>query len=238
MAFRRRTTRFRRTRRRWDMQTFRDCERELDAFMSPGEAGTCDTPQTFADYLCGIGPSTSPQMAAGASRAILFGGAHLHVRYNGAVLKDSNMPCGAAVKVITAIVKLPLLENSLTPAYLPNLAVARSQLSIVPATESDTDEDVLFWHDEQLDLINITCLGGANGDVDCTLSECMQDTIGSAAAMYGRFTIDHKVKVKRRIREREALFLITQYIARAFPPEPGLAAWPIFRTAYLRYAVR
>jgi len=236
MAFRKRTMRFRRTRRRWDMQTFRDCERELDALINPNEAGTCNAPQTFADYLCGIGPSTSPQMAAGASRAILFGGGHLRVRYNAAVLNDSNMPCGAAVKVITAIAKLPLLENSLTPAYLPNLAVARSQLSVVPATESDTDEDILFWRDEQLDLFNVTCLGF--DDVDCTLTDCMQNVLGTATALWGRAQFEQHVKVKRRIREREALFLMTQYVARGFPPVQVNSPWPIFRNAYFRYAVR
>jgi len=245
MAFRRRTTRFRRSfRRRWDMQTFRDCEREL--FLDVSGASTCNDPQIFADYLCGIGPSTSPQMKAGASRAVMFGGGHLRVRYNAAILHSDQMPCHVPVKVITALAVLPLLENDLTPAYLPNLAIARSQLSVVPATESDIDENLLWWHDWQMQLTNISCLGC--DDEDCTVG-CSNSGAGGASdfvfwnmkaidgVLNGRREIDHKVRVKRRLREREALFLLSEFVA---IPSSGCAAftWPIHRNAYMRYAVR
>lgn len=226
------------------MQTFRDCERTVD--LDQDTLWTCATPQTFADYVCGIGPSTSPQMKAGAARSITFGGGHLRVRYNSALINHSNMPCNIAVKVITALVVLPLLENDLTPAYLPTLAVARSQLSVVPATESDTDENIVYWHDEQLDLFNVSCFGGPpDGNQDCSPGCQTGDDAfhaiwlfkGPTSAMYGRFEFDKEVRAKRRLKEREALFLITQYVTNvafdgsAFP-------WPIRRNVYFRYAVR
>jgi len=226
------------------MQTFRDCERDLSLDIET--LWSCQTPQIFADYLCGIGPSTSPQMKNGAARSITFGGGHLRFRYNAAILNHSNMPCNLSVKVVTALIVLPLLENDLTPAYLPSLAVARSQLSVVPATESDTDENILYWHDEQLDLQNVSCFGGPpDGNMDCTPG-CMPSAsdipfiwfiAGNAAAMYGRMSVDMHVKAKRRLREREALFLVTQYVTNA-AFDGANSVWPIRRNVYFRYAVR
>jgi len=248
MAFRRRPMGRRRFRRRWDMQTFRDCERSLP--LDVETLWSCATPQIFADYLCGIGPSTSPQMKSGAARSITFGGGHLRFRYNASVQSHTNMPCRLAVKVITALVVLPLLENDLTPAYLPTLAVARSQLSVVPATESDTDENILYWHDEQLDLINVSCFGGPpDGNIDCAVGFCCGSGSGcdsalslygafvTAALPFGRFAVDHVVKARRRIREREALFLVTQYVTNA-AFDGADHPWEIRRNAYMRYAVR
>lgn len=240
------TRRFpRRFKRRWDMQTFRDCERDLE--LDVETLASCSNPQIFADYVCGIGPSTAPQTKSGASRTVTFGGGHLRVRYNAAVLNHSNMPCNIAVKVITALVVLPLLEDDRTPAYLPNLAIARSQLSVVPATESDTDENVVWWHDEQLDLQNVSCFGGPpDGNIQC-FPGCEDSAngggpfafhlFGNAAALYGRFEVDYHVKAKRRLREREALFLLTEYVTNvAF--DGANSTWPIHRNAYFRYAIR
>jgi len=237
-------TRKRRFRRRWDMQTFRDCERSLALDVQTN--WSCAAPQIFADYLCGIGPSTSPQMKAGAARFITFGGGHLRFRYNAAVLSNSDMPCRIAVKVITALAVLPLLENDLTPAYLPTLAVARSQLSVVPATESDTDENIVYWHDNQLDLVNVSCLGTA--ETDCSSGFCTDTAAGPDAPLYpafinailpfGRFEVDHQVKARRRIKEREALFLLTQYVTNFAEPGADPGTWEIRRNVYMRYAVR
>jgi len=245
MAFRRRTTRFRRSfRRRWDMQTFRDCERELQLVVD--NTATCDDPQIFADYLCGIGPSISPQMKAGASRLVTFGGGHLRFRYNAAILNSDEMPCHVAVKVVTALVVLPLLEDDLTPAYLPNLVVARSQLSVVPRTESDTDENILYWHDYQLQLTNISCVGcsdedcnpgcdqGGNGGPGDRIFVMMKSIDG---VMNGRFDVDFHLKAKRRLREREALFLLSEFVSAPSAACPSFT-WPIHRNAYLRYAIR
>jgi len=262
MAFRKRfRTRFRRFRKRWDMQTFRECERDVPLSFSsasnPDPASTCNDPQTYADYLCGIGPSTAGavQMKPGASRMVTFGGAHLRLRLNAAIVNSRDAPCSLPIKVVLAVVKLPLLEDEVTPAYLPNLAISRNQLSTVNSTESDSDEDILWWHDEQLDLMNIACF--ANGDQNSCIplpdsgsDDCCQDTPGiifgcnlftltttHAAALYGRMTVDRVIRAKRRIREREALFLVQHYI-HGLPPETTTFNWLIRRNVYFRYAVR
>lgn len=241
---------FRRRRRtKWDMQTFRDCERVLGLDVDEATSRPCNDPLIFADYLCGVGPSTAGiQNAPGASRAIMYGGGHLHYSYHVAIFNSSDMPCPFAPKVVTAVVKLPLLEDDLTPAYLPNLHIARSQLSVVPSTESDEDEDILFWNERQLFANNIAC-DGCNG-AGCTpgADGCATGTdaipfnqlfaINSQASnWYGRQEFDTRIKVRRRIREREALFLLTEFIWGQLACA-GARTWPILRTVYHRYAVR
>jgi len=45
------------------------------------------------------------------------------------------------------------------------------------------------------------------------------------------------VKARRRLREREALFLISEFVAVwSFNADAG--AWPVHRNCYFRYAVR
>lgn len=228
------------------MQTFRDCERTLNVDAATGS--TCASPQIFADLLCGPVSSTDTPMVQGASPAMMFGGGHLRVRYNAAVLASDQAPCGHSVKIITAIVKLPLLEDDLTPAYLPNLAIARSQLSVVHSTQGDNDEDILWWHDDQIDLINLCCNGadGPCAGISATPAcVCADDggnigftVLGTAAALYGRFAVDREIRVKRRLREREALFLITEFVNGGITTVGEISQWPIRRNLYMRYAVR
>jgi len=248
MAFRRRPIGRRRFRRRWDMQTHRECEVSLP--WEPDVIADCTTPQTFATYVCGIGPSTATQMKGGASRSVTFGGGHLQLRYNAAIFNSSDMPCGLALKVISALVVLPLSEDEVTPAYLPNLAVARTQLSVLPITQSDTDEDIVWWRDFQLDLLNTTCTGIPPGGGDpalctpanaCGLADDLQPllwvAVGNAAAMYGRAEFNVEVRAKRRLKERQALYLVTHYVS--LSQYPGAAqGWEIRRNVYFRYAVR
>lgn len=225
------------------MQTFRECERQFDLDVT---GSTCLEPTVFADYICGIGPSTAAQTKSGASRGVTFGGGHLRLRYNLAIINDSNMPCHVIGKFITSLVVLPLAENEVAPAYLPNLAIARSQLSVVPATQSDTDEDILWSYDEQLQFTNITCIGG--DDEDCTPG-CDQSSDGGPGGrifvmmkaldgvFHGRDTIDVQIKARRRLRERQALFLLTTLVLA--PSANGAThAWPIHRNVYFRYAIR
>jgi len=244
MAFRRRSFRRlpRRFKRRWDMQTFRECERQFDLDVTG--ASTCSDPQTFADYVCGIGPSTAAQTKSGASRSVTFGGGHLRLRYNLAIVNDSNMPCHVTGKFITSLVVLPLLEDELTPSYIPNLAIARSQLSVVPATQSDTDEDILWSYDNQLNFTNITCIGC--DDEDCAPG-CDQNGLPSDnvfwqmkildGVLHGRDTVDVQIRARRRLKERQALFLLSAFVCF---PSGGCAthAWPIHRNVYFRYAIR
>jgi len=247
MAFRRTRRPTRRFRRKWDMQTFRDCERQVDVAILEDSFLTCGAPQTIADYVCGLGTSTGLQMKTGASRSLTFGGGHLRIRLNSAVYDDSEMPCGFPVKVVLALCVLPTKEDEITPAYLPNLAVARSQLSVVVSTQSDSDENIVWWYDEQLDLTNLACTFDNGGDCPI-LSGCHfpagSDTPTSGlylfthtGALYGRFTVDMHVKAKRRLQERQALYLIQHYVTGANFASPR-ENWKVRRNVYFRYAVR
>jgi len=244
---RRRT--FRRRRRvKWDMQTFRDCERRVDLDTDETPSHPCSNPLIYADYLCGVGPSTAGlQNAPGASRAIVYGGGYLEYSYHVAQFSSTDQPCTFALKCITAIAKLPLLEDDLTPAYLPNLAIARSQLSVVPATESDEDEDLLYWHDRQLLATNVECDACGDGTPcmphpsSCPSGDGVNDNmlptiVSISTGLYGREEVTTRIKSRRRIKEREALFFLTQFIWTAACS--GSFPWPVLRTVYHRYAVR
>lgn len=242
MRFRRRRFTPRRRRATWDMQTYRICEQDLGIDFT--QLSTCNDPEIHVDYICGVGdPSNGTSLVEGASRAVMFGGGFLQVRYNAASLKSDDLPCHPSVQVVTALVVLPLLSaNELTPAYLPNLMVTRQQASIVTATKSDTDENILWWWGEQLDLANLQCSDAdsnscwPNNDVLCHDGDAHVQVLGTAAALYGRLGIRERIKVKRRLDERHALFLTTQ-MAHNFVLDPG-ASWPLRRNVYLRYAVR
>jgi len=229
------------------MQTFRDCERQL--LYDTTDNFLCSSPLIFADLVCGPIASTDTPMIAGASRAMMYGGGHLQVRYNSALLASNEAACSHSIKIVTALVKLPLLEDDLTPAYLPNLAVARTQLSVVHATQSDNDEDILWIWDDQLDLVNLACStnGGATPCAfdNTTTGVCKDDDnlpkswfVLSAISHFGRLRRDETLRAKRRLREREALFLLTE-IVNGGPQQAGdFIDWPIRRNVYFRYAVR
>jgi len=178
----------------------------------------------------------------------MYGGGHLEYSYHVGIFDSDSMPCPFALKVITAVAKLPLLEDDLTPAYLPNLAIARSQLSVVPSTESDEDEDILYWHDRQLLANNISCTGCGDGTVclpnasgcntgnDAIRANILPTITAELTALYGRQEVDTRIKVRRRIKEREALFLLTEFVYTNTCT--GDFTWPVLRTVYHRYAVR
>jgi len=245
MARRRRFSRRRRV--RWDMQTFRLCEDELQ--LKDGFLATCDAPAT--DMVMVAGPVAAlPAMVQGASRAMMFGGGHLRVRYNMGVVDHSDCPCSHAVHVVTALVKLPLLPNDVTPAYLPNLTGTRTQVATDPALMGDQDEDILWWYDDQLDATNLSCTGGGpvcpirNSGTDCSTDvDALTGKLGAnleanAGALYGRMTVDQHVRVKRRLKEREALFLVTQWFSNVGTLFGDCPTWPFRRNVYFRYAVR
>jgi len=247
MAFRRKRFTTRRRRARWDMQTFRECERDMPLCLT-GDCGDfpCSQPQIFADLLSGPVASTDSPMLPGASRAMMYGGGYLKYRYDLAIMNSTNMPCSFNLKVVTAVIVLPLLEDDLTPAYLPNLAIARSQLSVVHSTQSDTDENILYWNDANLLAHNESCSGlqgNCLGSAGCgtetdTANVIMRSWRSIAAALYGRQEITTRIKVKRRLKEREGLFLTTQYVALTGTAGNSQIDWPIRRTVYHRYAVR
>jgi hypothetical protein len=229
------------------MQTFRLCEQQLD--FKPGFAGTCNLPSIDAIKVLSLttGTSATPQKP-GASRSLLFGGGHLRVRYNSAIIDHNDCPCSHAVHMVSALAVLPLLEDDLTPAYLPNLTRTRTFDSVVLSSQSDQDEDILWWHDDQLDITNAACIGGgatpcifAGTDCSGSATTLAADRVNlleaHAGALYGRATVDHRVRVKRRLKERQALFFLTEFFSNVGPFSdcPG---WPFRRNVYLRYAVR
>jgi len=230
------------------MQTYRECEREVRIDMSGDNVLlTCSDPLTYVDYICGMGSTTSLPMKSGASRMLTFGGGHLRLRLNAAVYNDSEMPCGVNAKAVVALVKLPTKEDEITPSYIPNLAISRSQLSVVPATQSDSDENIVWWWDYQLDLTNLTCSSDPGTDNCQQWKGCDVDNhnaagpyvFGPAAALYGRTEVDVHIKAKRRLREREALYLVQHYITQFTQSDPPLReAWLVRRNVYFRYAVR
>ena len=230
------------------MQTFRDCERNVALDTDSTASHPCSNPLIYADYLVGVGPSTAPQEVAGASRALVYGGGYLEYSYHVAQFNSSDMPCPFALKCITAIVKLPLLQDALTPAYLPNLAIARSVLSVVPASEADEDEDILYWHDRQLLADNFACGACGDGTICSPIgsgcaagasnlpANAIQLVLAGSTVLYGREEVQTRIKARRRLREREALFFMTQFVWTAACS--GDFTWPILRTVYHRFAVR
>jgi len=245
MAFRKRR-RFIRRRRSWDMQTWRECERTLNYAVDSDSQ--CATPQIFADLVCGPIASTDSPMISGAMRAMMWGGAHLQIRYNASIFASTEAPCSHSIKVVTALIKLPLLEDDVTPAYLPNLTVTRRQDSVVHQTQSDTDEDILWLWDDQLDLFNASC-NTDSGNVPCGLTNCPPSccTDGNiplgwfatpAIVQFGRMRHERVLKSRRRLKEREALFLLTEFVNGGPQVTGNIFQWPIRRNVYMRYAVR
>jgi len=238
----------RRVRRRtkWDMQTWRECERELG--YTTFQSLTCAAPQIFADLVCGpIASAGGVMQVSGAMRALMWGGAHLQIRYNSSVFASSEAACSHSIKVVTALIKLPLLEDDVTPAYLPNLTVTRRQDSVVHATQSDTDEDILWLWDEQLDLINLSCFTGGGTAVPCGADQlsckAIEDLpkwwfVQGGIAQFGRARHERVLKSRRRLKEREALFLLTEFVNGGPQPTGNVTVWPIRRNVYMRYAVR
>jgi len=232
------------------MQTFRLCENVLDT--KDGFSATCAAPAIDAVKV--LAPSASTGLSAeapGASRGVIFGGGHLHLRYNMAIVNHDDCPCSHAMHLVAALVVLPLLEDENTPAYLPALTVSRTFNSVVASTQSDNDENILWWSDNQLDLTNMACFNGLQGacPIRALGSQCANtaDLPGShvgalleahAGALYGRWTIDHHVRVKRRLREREALFLVTEWFSNLGNAFGDCPEWPFRVNAYMRYAVR
>jgi len=229
------------------MQTWRECERTLNYDVEFD--GNCSNPQIFADLVCGpIASAAGVMQVSGAMRGLSWGGAHLQIRYNSAILASSEAPCSHGIKIVTALIKLPLLEDDVTPAYLPNLCVTRRQDSVVHSTQSDTDEDILWLWDEQLDLMNISCNTAAGavpcGLTNCPPSCCTEDNIPIGAfilpaiAQFGRMKHETRLKSRRRLKEREALFLLTEIVNGGSQTTGNVGLWPIRRNVYMRYAVR
>lgn len=249
-AFRRRRfpSRFRRrSRARVEMQTFRECTREL--LIPWNIVNTCANPLTFADYVTGMGdPSTNTEIGPALMRALRFRGGVGQCHYHlGIPQTDDDCPCQASILAVTSLVVLPLEKGSrIVPAYLPNMAISRNQLSVVTATKADTEENVLWWRSEQLDFGKSDCTDPAslqcwpNNDIACKDGDAWVQMIGTAIGMYGRTwgRGEFRVRVGRRLDDLHALFLVTHLItgdgSGDVYPDCGIR---VQRQFYLRYAV-
>jgi len=237
MAFRRRFRRAgaRRTfRRKWDMQEYRECERLL--LVDAGQAPNCNTPVSFADLLLSNGTMAGGVLqSAGAGSGVLWGGSRGQIQYSTRVdfvfsepPSTSSQPCNLGINMMTAIVKLPLAEDRLTPLYIPNLIQAKSQLSVVTATQSDTVESVLWRRQEHLRWAKFelcagddtTCWpirsdsgGSVCGAVRPGDGDAWLHAVASSVGMYGRTQGlgSFRARVKRRLNEREGIFLIRNF---------------------------
>jgi len=122
----------------------------------------------------------------------------------------------------------------------------------VHATQADTDEDILWLWDEQLDLLNLSCqVDNIGGPTRCGLlstldvSNCFDDDnlpvgffVAGALTQFGRARHERVLKSRRRLREREALFLLTEFVNGGPQLIGEQTTWPIRRNVYMRYAVR
>jgi len=245
MAFRRRT--FRRRRARVDMQTYRECGRDLEVAMVQGQFFTCANPLIFADTVLVVGDQSGMVLEkAGANRTVSFAGGHGQISYAMQICPgDTQLPLTIAFRIYTALMVLPLAENSgIAPAVLPNIAQSRSQLSVVYDTQSDSERRILWYRFDKLHWTN------PQGTIDgpCEGSPCMSDNalydfrLGgitvAATALYGRTWPSFeqfRVKARCRLTEREGLFLVTNIV---HTDACGGGVLAIFRDAYLRYAVK
>jgi len=235
----------RRFRAKWDMQTFQDCNR---GFLLQGEA-TCAVPLLFADYVCGMERASGTVIqAAGAGRALRFGGGHRFHRYgvDASSGQHAGQPCLITFGIVTALVILPLFEGSeITPAYIPNLLNARSQLSVVTGSQSDTMDRVLWRTYNRVVLLNAQ--GTAAGSAwPCTTGASTDQWellfTSAVAALNANTERDPDrmgtVKARARLDEKHALYLTTQIEWGSGVNINTEAPVTLFREFYLRFAVR
>jgi len=230
------------------MQTFRDCSRDLEIDMTDtGAPFTCANPLIFADLVLAVGDNSGMVLEkAGANRAVTFAGGHGQISYAMQLCPgDSQLPTTMSFRVYTALMVLPLQEASgIAPAVLPNIAQSRSQLSIVYATQSDSERRILWYRFDKLHWANEQgTIDGPCEGTPCNASDAAVNLRGTfitsvAMANFGRTWPDaeqFRVKARARLTEREGLFLVTNVV----PSDPcGGGILALFRDAYLRYAVK
>jgi len=229
------------------MQTFRDCSRDLEVAMVQGVPFSCANPLIFADLVLAVGDNSGMVLEkAGANRTVTFAGGHGQISYAMQLCPgDTQLPTTMSFRVYSALMVLSLQEASgIAPAVLPNIAQSRSQLSIVYATQSDSERRILWYRFDRLHWTNTSpttdgpCEGSPCNVADVTVDSRNTFITSVAMANFGRTWPDaeqFKVKARARLTEREGLFLITNVVTSEFCGGGTLA---LFRDAYLRYAVK
>jgi len=231
------------------MQTFRECSRDLEVVLDPGVPFSCNNPLIFADVVLVVGDMSGMVLEkAGANRHVTFAGGHGQIAYAIQFCPgDTQLPLNMSFRLYTALMVLPLQETSaVAPAVLPNISASRSQLSVVFATQSDSERRILWYRFDRLHWTNVdpTTDGPCEGDPCVNSTDRAYDTRRdgisvAAAAQWGRtqgsLAEQFRVKARARLTEREGLFLVTNIV----PTEAcGGGTLAIFRDAYLRYAVK
>jgi len=229
------------------MQTYRECSRILEVDISEG-SWTCANPLIFADVILVVGDQSGMVLEkAGANKTVSFAGGHGQLAYAAQLCPtDDEMPLNASFRVYSALMVLPLAENSaIAPAVLPNIAQSRSQLSVVFNTQSDSERRILWYRFDRLHWTN----HAATADPSiCDSASSAVDTrlqfISSAAmAMWGRTqgsaAEQFRVKARARMTEREGLYLVRNIVFDPFG-NGGSAnvILSVTSDAYLRYAVK
>jgi len=244
MAFRRRRFVARRRRQRVDMQTYRECSRALEVDMTEGFF-PCANPLIFADVVLVVGDQSGMVLEkAGANRTVSFAGGHGQVSYAIQLCPgDDDLPTVMSFRIYTALMVLPLAENSaIAPAVLPNIAQARSQLSVVFNTQSDSERRILWYRFDRLHWTNVgpTTDPGPCDSTDFTVDTRNEFITSAATAVFGRTwpsVEQFRVKARARLTEREGLFLIRNIVV-----DPGgttpTSVIQVSSDAYLRYAVK
>jgi len=230
------------------MQTYRECSRILEVDISEG-SWTCANPLIFADVVLVVGDQSGMVLEkAGANKTVSFAGGHGQIAYAAQLCpSDDEMPSNASFRIYSALMVLPLAENSaIAPAVLPNIAQSRSQLSVVFNTQSDSERRILWYRFDRLHWTNIDVTADPT---ECDLSTTegsitrMQVISSAAMAQWGRtqgsLFEQFRVKARARMTEREGLFLIRNIVFDPFG-NGGSAnvVLSVTSDAYLRYAVK
>jgi len=215
------------------MQTFRECRR---GFTIPFGSGpfTCAEPLAFADPVLLMRAGAGLDQAPGLQRAVMFGGLHGQLEYTMQLVPgDDELPCFDVYTVHTALMVLPLTEGSeVVPAYIPNIAESRSQLSVIVGTQSDSDDRYLYYRMDNFWWTNTEPDACGNTDAAQTLDiSILQNTL--MANSFRQSNTMFQVKSRARIDERHGLFLVRNVVTGTGVVDAVLAlvAWSNFRFA-------
>jgi len=198
------------------MQTFRECRRGLTLPLADPGAYNCAEPLAFADLVlsCETELSASQQQVSGAARAVLFAGCHGQLEYAAQVFPgDTALPCRDVFTMHSALVVLPLAEGAKSvPAYIPNIAISRSQLSVNSNTQMDTDERMLWYRFDNMWWLNPDPDACDNGDQPPFTQDIVLQTLHLTANTFKQNPTQFQVKARARIDERHGLFLVRNFV--------------------------
>jgi len=226
------------------MQTYRECMRGFELNFANEGPFTCSQPLIFADLVLAVGDNQLGVLQkAGASRIVTFAGCHGDLKYGVQICPGETLQGAFGTwRVYSALMVLPLAENSLiAPAVLPNIANSRSMLSVVTATQSDSERRILWYRMDKLTWLNVQDGAGASqgcGFSGTGVTERLDFSMSVAAAIYGRTlpSIEaFRVKARARLTERDGLFLVRNVVA---DMETTDGVFLLESDCYLRFAVK